>query len=77
MIEQLKQLAAHGAPWAATRAQMAMEIVQLREQGELGQSEAQELLLDLVRTDRLDAEATDLETKTMLVQAVYMATKLV
>jgi len=56
---------------------MAMDIVMLRESGELSDSEAKELLLDLVRMDRLDAEASNLETKTMLVQAIYVAAKLV
>jgi hypothetical protein len=77
MFEQLQTLAGSQEPWAAERARMAMDIVMLRESGELSDSEAKELLLDLVRMDRLDAEASNLETKTMLVQAIYVAAKLV
>jgi hypothetical protein len=41
------------------------------ESGGLDESEYQELMMDLVRSDRLDEEADDLDTKTMLVTAVY------
>ena len=77
MLEQLQALAGSSEPWAAERARIAMDIVMLRESGELSDSEARELLLDLVRMDKLDSEATSLETKTMLVQAVNIAAKLV
>jgi hypothetical protein len=39
--------------------------------GDLSASEYQELMRDLVRMDRLDEEASDIELKTMLVMAVY------
>lgn len=76
MLDQLTALT-RSEPWAAARAQTAMSIVMLREGGELSDSEARELLLDLVRTDQLDAEATSLELRTQLIQAVYLAAKLV
>jgi hypothetical protein len=77
MIRDLELLAGCSEPWASQRAGMAIDIVLLRDRGEISQSEAAELLEDLVRMDRLDAEATDLELKTMLVQAVYVAAKMI
>ena len=71
MIETLQQLAGCGRPWAAQRAQMALAIAEQFQGGGLDASEYQELMKDLVRMDRLDLEADDLETKTLLVTAVY------
>jgi hypothetical protein len=76
MLDQLTALT-ESEPWVQQRARMAIDIVLLREGGELSDSEARELLLDLVRTDQLDQAATSLELRTQLVQAVYLAAKLV
>jgi polyhydroxyalkanoate synthesis regulator phasin len=48
-----------------------------RQRGEISQDEARELLEDLVRTDRLDAEADCVETRTMLVNCVYLMAQVV
>jgi hypothetical protein len=45
--------------------------------GGLDAGEYQELMRDLVRMDRLDAEADDLELKTALVTAVYAVAQIV
>jgi hypothetical protein len=50
---------------------MALAIFEQYQGGGLDSSEYTELMLDLVRSDRLDAEADDLDTKTLLVTAVY------
>lgn len=71
MFEQLQWLAQNGRPWAAQRAAFALEIAQQFQQGAISESEYKELMLDLVRADKLDEEADDLETKTMLVTAIY------
>lgn len=71
MYDQLRALAGCGRPWAAERAQYALMITEQYQGGGLDASEYRELMLDLVRMDKLDAEADDLETKTMLVTAVY------
>lgn len=71
MIEQLQQLASCGRPWAESRAQMALAIAEQYQGGGLDTSEYQELMTDLVRSDRLDSEADDVALKTMLVTAVY------
>jgi hypothetical protein len=72
MFEQLQWLAQNGRPWAAQRAAFALEIAQQFQQGAISESEYKELLLDLVRTDKLEEEADDIETKTMLVSAIYV-----
>jgi len=70
-VETLQQIAQSGQPWAAQRAQYALEMTAAVNRGELTASEYQELMRDLVRMDRLDEEASDIELKTMLVMAVY------
>ena len=75
--EQLQILAQHGPKWAAERAQMALAIMEQYQGGGLDASEYMELMQDLVRSDRLDAEADSLETKAMLVTAVYGAAQLI
>lgn len=67
----LRQLADSGPGWAAERAQTALLIAQAYGKGQLEEDEYKELMLDLVRADKLDEEADDLETKTMLVTAIY------
>lgn len=62
-------------PWAAQRAAMVIAITEQFQGGGLDRSEYEEMLQDLVRMDRLDAEADDIELKTMLVQAVYIVAK--
>ena len=72
MYEQLQQLAACGRPWAEQRAQMALQLAQSYASREISTSEYQELLADLVRADRLDSEADDLDVKSALVSAVMV-----
>jgi polyhydroxyalkanoate synthesis regulator phasin len=73
----LKEIAQCGRPWAAERAQYALEIAAAVHEGAISMDEFQELMQDLVRTDKLDAEADDMETKAALVQAVYVVGQLV
>ena len=70
-IQTLEQIAATAQPWAAQRAQYALQMTQAVNQGELSPGEYQELMRDLVRMDRLDEEASDIELKTLLITAVY------
>lgn len=67
----LKEIADNGPWWAAERAQTALLIAQAFGKGQIEEDEFKELMADLVRADKLDEEADDLETKTMLVTAVY------
>lgn len=76
MTEQLQWLASCGRPWAEQRAQMALGINRALASGEISESEYQELMRDLVRSDRLDEEADDLEVKNYLVSAIMIGAKL-
>jgi hypothetical protein len=75
MFEQLQQLAACGRPWAEQRAQTALQIAEAYYRREISDSEYQELMADLVRADRLDEEADDLDVKSALVSAVMIVSK--
>ncbi len=70
-MQELFHCANSGKGWAAERAQVALQIAEALQNGQIGQSEAKELLEDLVRTDKLDAEADDIALKTMLVTGIY------
>jgi polyhydroxyalkanoate synthesis regulator phasin len=70
-MQQLQEIAHAGPPWAAQRAETALRIHQALTSGEISSSEAKELLEDLVRTDRLEAEADDMALKAALVTAIY------
>lgn len=76
MIEQLQMLSQSNRSWAAERAAVALQICEGYQQGQLDESEFKELMADLVRSDKLDQEADDIETKTMLVTAIYVVAKL-
>jgi hypothetical protein len=65
------------APWAATRAAMVIAITEQYQNGGLDRGEYLEMMQDLVRMDALDAEASDIELKTMLVTAVYAVAQVV
>lgn len=76
MIEQLQALAGSNRPWAAQRATLALQMCNALQNGELSESEFKELMADLVRMDKLNEEADDIETKTLLVTAVYAVAQL-
>lgn len=76
MREQLQFLTSCGRPWAEQRAQFALEITAALEHGEISQSEYSALMADLIASDRLNAEADDMEIKNMLVSAVMIGAKL-
>jgi len=71
MLEELKELTTCGRPWAEKRAKMALMIHEQFQGGGLDDLEYQSLMEDLVRSDKLDQEADDLETKSLLVTAIY------
>jgi polyhydroxyalkanoate synthesis regulator phasin len=76
MQQQLQQLAQCGLPWAEQRAQTALMITEAVAQGEISQSEYQELMADLIRSDRLDAEADNQDVKNLLVSCIMIGAKL-
>jgi len=77
MSQELEQLCNSADPAISSRAQMALEMSKALKQGDISQDEYNELIKDLVRTDKLDKECSDLETKTMLVTAIYAASKFI
>ena len=76
MIEQLQQLAQCGRPWAAQRAQFALEITEALHRRDISESEYQALMADLINSDKLNAEADDQETKNLLVSCIMIGAKL-
>lgn len=76
-IQMLQQMCNDPRSWVSERANIALTMIQQFQNGEIAESEYQELMMDLVRADRLDEEADDLETKTMLVTAVYACAQLI
>ena len=76
-MKALRELANCNRPWAAERAQIALDLAAQYENDELSADEFKELLEDLVRTDRLDEEADDMEVKALLVAGVYALTKMI
>ena len=70
-MTELDQLLHSDKAWVRTRAELALQIVNQKQRGEITSDEAKELLEDLVRTDKLDAEADDIALKTMLVTGIY------
>lgn len=76
MREQLQWLIDNSQGWAAERARYALELTDLYQAGELGRSEYQELLEDLVRADKLQESADSLEIKNYLVSAIMIGAKL-
>ena len=75
-MQDIDQLIQSDKPWAAQRAQMALAIMNQAQMGQISRDEARELLEDLVRTDALEAEADDMQTKAMLVTAIYGFTQI-
>jgi len=76
-MEQLHWIAGSDKGWAAQRAAMVIAITEQYQGGGLDRGEYLEMMQDLVRMDALDAEASDIELKTMLVSAVYAVTQVV
>jgi len=70
-MEQLHWIAGSDKGWAASRAAMAIAITEQFQGGGIDRSEYEEMMRDMTRMDQLDAEADDLELKTMLVTAVW------
>jgi hypothetical protein len=76
MIDELQFLSTCGRPWAEQRAQMALEITQAYQGGDIAESEYQALMADLINSDRLNAEADDMDVKNMLVSCIMIGAKL-
>ena len=76
MSQELQQLAMCDKPWAAQRAQYALQLTEAYQTNQISADEYRALLEDLVRSDVLNSEADDINVKNMLVYAVYGLSKL-
>ena len=76
MQDQLRELARSGPPWAKQRAAQALQFMDAVARQDITESEYQELMQDLARSDALNAEADDLEVKNLLVSCIMIGAKL-
>lgn len=76
MLTELRAIAGCGRPWAADRAAFMLEITEQYNAGGINRPEYEELCRDLIRMDRLDSEADDIELKTALISAIYVVAQL-
>ena len=76
MKQELEWLSTCGRPWAEQRAQFALEITEALYKTEISESEYQALMADLINSDKLNAEADDMDIKNMLVSCVMIGAKL-
>ncbi|CAB4125348.1 hypothetical protein UFOVP181_59 [uncultured Caudovirales phage] len=66
----LHEVMTSGQPWAAERAQYALQVHEAVGAGQLSASEAKEILQDLISTEKLDEAATDQQLRAALVFGV-------
>jgi polyhydroxyalkanoate synthesis regulator phasin len=70
MSNVLTEVMNSGSPWAAERAQYAMQVHEAVGAGQLSPSEAKEILQDLISTDKLQEAAADQQAIAALVFGV-------
>jgi GrpB-like predicted nucleotidyltransferase (UPF0157 family) len=76
MQDQLRELAHSGPPWAKQRAQQALAFMDALARQDITESEYQELMQDLARSDTLNAEADDADIKNLLVSCIMIGARL-
>jgi hypothetical protein len=76
-MQELYKIANCNKPWAAQRAQYAIQLHDALQSGQVSADEYKVLLEDLIRTDKLDAEADDIDIKTILVQSIWLLSRIV
>jgi hypothetical protein len=59
-----------GQPWAADRAQMALQVAEALQNGQIHPDEAKAILADLINTEKLEADGADLQLRAALVFGV-------
>ena len=67
MSNALTEVMNSGQPWAAERAQYALQVHEAVGAGQLSPSEAKEILQDLISTDKLEEAAADQQAVAALV----------
>jgi len=73
----LEQLAEAKEPWARTRAETALAVLEQYDGGGLEDMELQDIMTRIIDSKELDREADDLETKALLITAVLGAAELI
>jgi hypothetical protein len=76
MLEQLQWLATCGRPWAEERAEIAIQMTLQLGAGNITESEYQELMQDLINSDKLNECADDQDVKNLLVSCIMIGAKL-
>lgn len=76
MQDQLRELALSGPPWAQQRAAQALEFMDALARGDLTEGEYQELMQDLIRSDRLNELADNEDVKNLLVSCIMIGARL-
>jgi hypothetical protein len=76
MFEQLQWLASCGRPWAEERAEIAIQMTLQLNTGAITESEYQELMRDLINSDKLNECADDQDVKNLLVSCIMIGAKL-
>jgi hypothetical protein len=71
MREVLEELAHSDKEWASSRAKMALDVTDQFAGGGLDEFEYQDIMLRIIEDNKLDNEADDLETKSLLISAVH------
>jgi polyhydroxyalkanoate synthesis regulator phasin len=69
-MSALSNLVGSNSPWAAQRAQNALDIQTAVQAGQMTKAEATELLNDLIAGDSLDKVADNFTIRTQLVNAI-------
>jgi hypothetical protein len=75
-LEQLQWLATCGRPWAEERAEIAIQMTLQLGAGAITESEYQELMRDLINSDKLNECADDQDVKNLLVSCIMIGAKL-
>ena len=75
MLGELYQLA-QGQGTVAERAQIALQITEQYQQGQISDAEYQELMRDLARFDDVCTESSELAARTALFTAIVVVAKL-
>lgn len=70
MSNALHEVINSGQPWAAERAQMALQIAEALQNNQIHPDEARALLEDLVNTEKLEADGADIQLRAALVFGV-------
>ena len=70
MSNVLHEVINSGQPWAAERANYALQVAEALQTNQISQDEARAILNDLIATEKLEAEGADLQLRAALVFGV-------